>query len=119
MGTLAGAYYADAVGDKVAIANLTEWRGAVSIHPTLNIAGLHQHRRRQARRHERQPLRVRRLQYDTGRCDRALEDQGRQYDDPNLGAQVYQYDIWRSPFSNIQQTSGKNLGVMRGLMRES
>jgi len=33
----------------------------------------------------------------------------RQYDDPNLGAQVYQYDIWRSPFSNIQQTSGKNL----------
>jgi len=38
----------------------------------------------------------------------------RQYDDPNLGAQVYQYDIWRSPFSNIQQTSGKNLGVMRG-----
>jgi hypothetical protein len=44
----------------------------------------------------------------------------RQYDDPKLGAQVYQYDIWRSPFSNIQQTSGNlNLGVMRGIMKES
>jgi len=58
MGTLAGAYYADAVGDKVAIANLTEWRGR--IYPSdAQHPGLHQHRRRQARRHERQPLRVR------------------------------------------------------------
>jgi len=43
----------------------------------------------------------------------------RQYDDPKIGAEVYQYDIWRSVFSNIRQTSGKNLGVMRGYMTES
>jgi len=36
-----------------------------------------------------------------------------------FGAQVYQYDIWRSPFSNIQQTSGKNQGVMWGYMTRS
>ena len=119
MGTLAGAYYVDAVGDKVAIANLTEWRGAVSIHPTLNIPVF--------------------ISTDVDKLDDTSGNRfvfgvcnatpgvvtviskikARQYDDPKLGAQVYQYDIWRSPFSNIQQTSGKNLGVMRGLMRES
>jgi len=115
MGTLAGAYYADAVGDKVAIANLTEWRGAVSIHPTLNIPVFIS-------------TDVDKLddtsgnRYVFGVCNTTpgvvtvlSKIKARQYDDPNLGAQVYQYDIWRSPFSNIQQTSGKNLGVMRGL----
>jgi len=32
---------------------------------------------------------------------------------------VNQYDIWRSVFSNIRQTSGKNQGVMWGYMTES
>jgi len=119
MGTLAGAYYVDAVGDKVAIANLAEWRGATSIHPTLNIPVF--------------------ISTDIDKLDDTSGNRfvfgvcnatpgvvtviskikARQYDDPNLGAQVYQYDIWRSPFSNIQQTSGKNQGVMWGYMTES
>lgn len=119
MGTLAGEYYADAVGDKVAIANLAEWRGAASIHPTQNV-----------------PVFISTdidnlddtsgNRYVFGVCNATpgvvtviSKIKARQYDDPNLGAQVYQYDIWRSPFSNIQQTSGKNLGVMRGYMTES
>ena len=120
MGTLAGAYYVDAVGDKVAIANLAEWRGATSIHPTLNIPVFIS-------------TDIDKLddtsgnRYVFGVCNATpgvvtviSKIKARQYDDPNLGAQVYQYDIWRSPFSNIQQTSGNlNLGVMRGLMKES
>jgi len=43
MGTLAGAYYVDAVGDKVAIANLAEWRRCHVHPPDAQHPGLHQH----------------------------------------------------------------------------
>lgn len=120
MGTLAGAYYADAVGDKVALANLSEWRGAVSIHPILNI-----------------PVFISTdidnlddtsgNRYVFASCNTTpgvvtvfSKIKAREYDVPELGARAYQYDIWRSPFSNIQQTSSsKNLGVMWGYMKES
>jgi len=119
MGTLAAAYYSDAVGDKAAVQNIAEWRGAILRHPTQNV-----------------PI------YASTDID-ALDDtsgnrlifavcnrvpgvinvlgrvKSRQYDDPKIGAEVYQYDIWRTPFSNLRQTSGKNLGVMRGYMTES
>lgn len=120
MGTLAAAYYSDAVGDKAAVQNVAEWRGAIMRHPTQNV-----------------PI------YSSTDID-ALDDtsgnryvfgvcnkvpgvlnvlgqvKARTYDDPKLGAEVYQYDIWRTPFSNLRQTSGSlNLGVMRGYMTES
>lgn len=119
MGTLAGEYYADTVGDKVAIQNLSEWRGAASIHPTLQIPVF--------------------MSTDIDNLDASGNTQvfavcnkvpgvinvvgqikARQYDDPKLGAEVYQYDIWRTPFSNLRQTtSSTNLGVMWGYMTES
>lgn len=119
MGTLAGEYYAEAVGDKVAIQNLNEWRNAVSIHPTLRIPTF-------------VSTDIDALDDTSGNrlvfgvCNRTPgvisvigKIKARQYDDPKIGAEVYQYDIWRSVFSNIRQISSKNLGVMRGYMTES
>jgi len=120
MGTLAAAYYSDAVGDKAAVQGISEWGNAAMRHPTQNV-----------------PI------YSSTDID-ALDDtsgnrfvfgvcnkvpgvinvlgqvKSRQYDSPKTGAEVYQYDIWRTPFSNLRQTSGSlNLGVMRGHMTES
>ncbi len=118
MGTLAAGYYSDAVGDKAAVQNIDEWRNATMMHPTQRV-----------------PI------YASTDID-ALDTSGnrlvfavcnkvpgvvnvlgqikvREYDDPKIGAQVYQYDIWRTPFSNLRQTSGKNLGVKVGYMTES
>ena len=119
MGTLAGAYYADAVGDKVAIKTLDEWRYAISVHPTLQIPVF-------------ASTDIDKLddtsgnRYVYGVCARTpgvfhviAQIKARTYDDPAAGAEVNQYDIWRSVFSNIQQTGGKNRGVMRGEMKES
>ena len=37
----------------------------------------------------------------------------REWDDPELGAKIYQYDVWRTPVSNLRQTdSNKNRGVI-------
>lgn len=120
MGTLAAGYYSDAVGDKAAVQNLDEWRNATMMHPTQRV-----------------PI------YASTDID-ALDDtsgnrlifavcnkvpgvvnvlgqvKAREFDDPKLGAQVYQYDIWRTPFSNLRQTdSNTNLGVKVGYMTES
>jgi len=86
--------------------------GAVSIHPTLNIPVFIS-------------TDVDKLddtsgnRYVFGVCNTTpgvvtvlSKIKARQYGTTRISAaQVYQYDIWRSPFSNIQQTSGKNLGV--------
>jgi len=118
MGTLAGEYYVDAVGDKVALANLAEWKGAATVHPTLNI-----------------PVYI---STDIDNLDesgdravfcvsnrvpglmnvivavKATSGYNRE-----LGAEEYQYDIWRTPFSNIRQTvDNLNLGVVKAYMRE-
>lgn len=119
MGTLAGEYYVDAVGDKVALANLNEWRNAASIHPTLNI-----------------PVYI---STDIDNLDASGNSQVfavsnrtpgvvsvistiRAHEGYNMetGANQWRYDVWRTPFSNIRQNSdSKNLGVMWGYMTES
>jgi hypothetical protein len=119
MGTLAAAYYSDAVGDKAAVQGISEWGNAAMRHPTQNV-----------------PI------YSSTDIDALDDTSGNRYVfavcnrvpgvinvlsqvkatseyDRKLGAEVYQYDIWRTPFSNLRQTSGKNLGVMRGYMTES
>ena len=41
----------------------------------------------------------------------------REWDDQDLGARVYQYDIWRTPLSNLRQTSSTtNLGIVTGVV---
>jgi hypothetical protein len=119
MGTLAAEYYIDAVGDKAAVANLSEWGNAVSMHPSLRIPIF-------------ASTDIDKLddtsgnRYVFGVCARTpgvfqvvSTIKARTYDDPRAGAQVNQYDIWRSAFSNILQVSNKNQGVMWGYMRES
>ena len=119
MGTLAAAYYSDAVGDKAAVQGISEWGNAAMRHPTQNV-----------------PI------YSSTDIDALDDTSGNRYVfavcnrvpgvinvlsqvkatseyDRKLGAEVYQYDIWRTPFSNLRQISGKNLGVMRGYMTES
>lgn len=119
MGTLAAEYYIDAVGDKAAVANLSEWGNAVSMHPSLRIpifasTDIDKLNDTSGNR------------YVYGVCARTpgvfqvvSTIKARTYDDPDAGAQVNQYDIWRSVFSNIQQVSNKNRGVMWGYMKES
>lgn len=119
MGTLAGEYYVDAVGDKVALANLNEWRGAATMHPTLNIPvfistdidnldgsgnkmvfGVS----------NRTPGIVSLISTIRANSGYNME----------LGAKQWRYDIWRTPFSNIRQTSDNlNLGVIKAYMSES
>jgi len=117
MGTLAGAYYVDAVGDRVAIANLAEWRGATSIHPTLNIPVF--------------------ISTDIDKLDDTSGNRfvfgvcnatpgvvtviskikARQYDDPNLGAQGL--PVRHLAFAVLEHPTDvwqRNLGVMRGYM---
>ena len=119
MGTLAAAYYSDAVGDKAAVQNVSEWRGAIMRHPTQNVPIY-------------SSTDIDNLDDTSGNrlifgvCNKVPgvlnvlgQVKARTYDDPKLGAEVYQYDIWRTPFSNLRQTSSKNLGVMRGYMTES
>ena len=120
MGTLAAAYYSDAVGDKAAVQGISEWGNAAMRHPTQNV-----------------PI------YSSTDIDNLDDTSGNRFVfavcnrvpgvinvlsqvkatgeyDRKLGAEVYQYDIWRTPFSNLRQTSGSlNLGVMRGHMTES
>ena len=37
----------------------------------------------------------------------------REWDNPEIGAKEYQYDVWRTPISNLRQTSGStNRGVI-------
>lgn len=37
----------------------------------------------------------------------------REWDNPEIGAKEYQYDVWRTPISNLRQnTSTKNLGII-------
>lgn len=120
MGTLAAAYYSDAVGDKAAVQGISEWGNAAMRHPTQNV-----------------PI------YSSTDIDNLDDTSGNRFVfavcnrvpgvinvlsqvkatgeyDRKLGAEVYQYDIWRTPFSNLRQTSGSlNLGVMRGYMTES
>ena len=119
MGSLAAGYYSDAVGDKAAVQNLDEWKTATMMHPTQRV-----------------PI------YASTDIDN-LDSSGNRYVyavcarvpgvinvlgrvkatseyDRKIGADVNQFDIWRTPFSNLQQTSGsKNLGVVRGYMTES
>lgn len=119
MGSLAAGYYSDAVGDKAAVQNLDEWKTATMMHPTQRV-----------------PI------YASTDIDN-LDSSGNKFVfavcnkvpgvinvlglikatseyDRELGADVTQYDIWRTPFSNIQQTSGnKNLGVAKGYITES
>lgn len=119
MGTLAAAYYSDAVGDKAAVQNVSEWRGAIMRHPTQNVPIY-------------SSTDIDNLDDTSGNrlifgvCNKVPgvlnvlgQVKARTYDDPKLGAEVYQYDIWRTPFSNLRQTSSKNLGVMYGYMTES
>ncbi|MFA7175102.1 MAG: hypothetical protein WC340_17145 [Kiritimatiellia bacterium] len=119
MGTLAGEYYVDAVGDKVSLANLAEWRNAATMHPTLNI-----------------PVYISTDIDDldasgnkmvfavSNRVPGVLNVVGaikahNEYD-ANKGADIYTYNIWRTPFSNVRQTSGNlNLGVIKAYMSET
>ncbi len=119
MGTLAAEYYIDAVGDKAAVQNIAEWNNAISVHPALKIpifASTDIDKLDDASGNR----------YVFGVCARTpgifqviSTVKARTYDDPDGGAQVNQYDIWRSVFSNIRQTSNKNQGVMWGCMKES
>jgi len=119
MGTLAAEYYIDAVGDKAAAQSLDAWANAVSIHPALKIPIF-------------ASTDIDKLddtsgnRYVFGVCARTpgvfqviSAVKSRTYDDPEAGAEVNQYDIWRSVFSNIRQASNKNQGVMWGYMTES
>lgn len=119
MGTLAGEYYVDAVGDKVSLANLAEWRNAATMHPTLNI-----------------PVYIstdidnldasgnKMVFAVSNRVPGVLNVVGaikahNEYD-ANKGADIYTYNIWRTPFSNVRQTSGNlNLGVIKAYMSET
>lgn len=120
MGTLAAGYYSDAVGDKAAVQNLDEWKTATMMHPTQRV-----------------PIYastdIDNLDDTSGNrlvfavCNKVpgvINVLGRvkatsEYD-RKIGADVTQYDIWRTPFSNIQQTDGNlNLGVKVGYMTES
>ncbi|MFA6997248.1 MAG: hypothetical protein WC181_08360 [Defluviitoga sp.] len=119
MGSLAGAYYVDAVGDKVATADLSEWRNAATMHPTQRV-----------------PVYIstdidnldasgNKMVFGvSNRVPGILNVVGavkahNEYD-ANMGADIYTYNIWRTPFSNVRQTSGnQNLGVMKGYMSES
>ena len=119
MGSLAAAYYIDAVGDKAAVANISEWKGAMSMHPTLQVpifsstdidnlgsgANLN-------------------VYAVSSRVPGILNVPGAikahsEYDS-DKGAEMYTYNIWRTPFSNIRQTDKNlNFGVMKGVVLEA
>lgn len=119
MGTLAAEYYTDYVGDKSAVANISEWKNAASMHPTLQVPIF-------------ASTDIDNLDASgnlwvygvTNRVPGIITVPGAikahtEYD-ADLGAETYTYNIWRSPFSNIRQTSDNlNLGVVKGIVSEA
>jgi hypothetical protein len=119
MGTLAAEYYTDYVGDKSAVANISEWKNAASMHPTLQVPIF-------------ASTDIDNLDASgnlwvygvTNRVPGIITVPGAikahsEYD-ADLGAEVHTFNIWRSPFSNIRQTSDDlNLGVVKGIVSEA